>query len=708
MNGEDANNPRRGIVGGMPDGFSASNDDGSKLLALLQGGQEPGRQAPGLAPQQPAFMGTMMPVPPPPGSQPQSQGHLLPPGMTLGLNARSTQPPGLPDPRASSGFLSGLQPQQQQRGVAASSDGWNPTQFVQDVGSSLLFGGNSTWSMSDQESSQGLGSLWSRPAQGGGGGGGRPLEPSSMAPPPPPPRLGSAGPIGPGGLPPTLLSRPSAAEGFQVRHGHAAAGGGPPGHHHLQQARAGVGAPRPPPQMDGERRQQPHQRLEDRRERGRGRGQEGYNRIRGSMGYTKQPKWQPQALNRELMRMYQSLLPTKQEVQMKNKCFKKIQRILNKKFRGSALHMFGSSANNLGVCQNHDIDLSIEIDVRPDASDDSGSDSENEDLRDQISGRNNNSNGGGGGGGDPRPTQQQVVKQMAGLLRRSRMSKVFAIPKARVPIVKFIEPETSIECDICVNNLLAVENTSLLRLYSEIDPRLKELVILIKHWSKCRGVNGAFKGTLSSYAYVIMVIHLLQTVQPAILPCLQDDSLYRPTVDKVVDGWECRYSDEASKFEGFGSLNKMTTAELLYQFFYYWGYRHNYKSSVVSMRVGDWLSKEEKGWTTRKQGDNHLICIEDPFQVSNDLGRVVGRKTIFYLRDEFKRAADILANAVDPVRAGLFAVLSEDEKERKMKEYIDEVEESRRRRRKSTDSKDRRGDNNNNNRNSKNSNRERN
>ena len=94
--------------------------------------------------------------------------------------------------------------------------------------------------------------------------------------------------------------------------------------------------------------------------------------------------------------------------------------------------------------------------------------------------------------------------------------------------------------------------------------------------------------------------------------------------------------------------------------------------------------------------------------MSNDLGRVVGRKTIFYLRDEFKRAADILANAMDPVRAGLFAVLSEDEKERKMKEYIDEVEESRRRRRKSTESKDRRGDNNNNNRNSKNSNRERN
>ena len=48
--------------------------------------------------------------------------------------------------------------------------------------------------------------------------------------------------------------------------------------------------------------------------------------------------------------------------------------------------------------------------------------------------------------------------------------------------------------------------------------------------------------------------------------------------------------------------------------------------------------------------------------MSNDLGRVVGRKTIFYLRDEFKRAYDILANSLDPVRP-LFQKV--DPKERK-------------------------------------------
>ena len=67
-------------------------------------------------------------------------------------------------------------------------------------------------------------------------------------------------------------------------------------------------------------------------------------------------------------------------------------------------------------------------------------------------------------------------------------------------------------------------------------------MILVKHWSKCRGVNGAFKGTLSSYAYVIMAIHLLQTLQPPILPCLQSNQ-YQHTVNKVVDGWACQYVD---------------------------------------------------------------------------------------------------------------------------------------------------------------------
>lgn len=36
--------------------------------------------------------------------------------------------------------------------------------------------------------------------------------------------------------------------------------------------------------------------------------------------------------------------------------------------------------------------------------------------------------------------------------------------------------------DITVNNRLAVVNTKLLRDYASLDPRLRQLVLLVKHW----------------------------------------------------------------------------------------------------------------------------------------------------------------------------------------------------------------------------------
>lgn len=75
-----------------------------------------------------------------------------------------------------------------------------------------------------------------------------------------------------------------------------------------------------------------------------------------------------------------------------------------------------------------------------------------------------------------------------------------ALTRARVPIVKLMDPVTGISCDICINNLLAVVNTKLLRDYAQIDVRLQQLAFIVKHWAKSRGVNVTYQGTLSSYA----------------------------------------------------------------------------------------------------------------------------------------------------------------------------------------------------------------
>ena len=59
-------------------------------------------------------------------------------------------------------------------------------------------------------------------------------------------------------------------------------------------------------------------------------------------------------------------------------------------------------------------------------------------------------------------------------------------------------------------------------------------------------------------------------------------------------------------------------------------------------------SKREKDWTRRIGIERHLICIEDPLEISHDLGRVVDKFSIRVLREEFERAADIMQYDPNP------------------------------------------------------------
>jgi DNA polymerase sigma len=72
--------------------------------------------------------------------------------------------------------------------------------------------------------------------------------------------------------------------------------------------------------------------------------------------------------------------------------------------------------------------------------------------------------------------------------------------------------------------------------------RLRNLVYLVKHWARQRDVNNTYRGTLSSYAYAVMCIHLLQTRNPPILPCLQRMTPH--SYSNNINGLHCAYNDQ--------------------------------------------------------------------------------------------------------------------------------------------------------------------
>ena len=191
--------------------------------------------------------------------------------------------------------------------------------------------------------------------------------------------------------------------------------------------------------------------------------------------------------------------------------------------------------------------------------------------------------------------------------------------------LEFPKTDIGIQCDINFSAHLALHNTLLLRCYSHSDPRVRLLILFVKHWAKVRGINTPYRGTLSSYGYVLMVLHYLVNVAfPFVCPNLQDlrkdPPSYLPPAEiearttckgRDVRFWrnEAEIKDLASR--GLLNQNKDSVGFLLRGFFEY--FAQNAQMSTAQCRGFDWgrevlslrtqggiLTKQEKGWTGAK------------------------------------------------------------------------------------------------------------
>ena len=171
----------------------------------------------------------------------------------------------------------------------------------------------------------------------------------------------------------------------------------------------------------------------------------------------------------------------------------------HKRFERSVINIYGSSNNGFGT-DGSDIDLCL-IDPSID--------------REKI---------------------MEIADEVAAILEEMHMEEIDKSRRhARIPVIRFEDPVTHIQSDLCFNNILPIRNTLLLKTYSVIDPRVRILGIIIKKWwppshcltrrAKVNRLNNPILKTLSSYGFMLMLIHFLQSaVSPPVLPILQAPS----------------------------------------------------------------------------------------------------------------------------------------------------------------------------------------
>jgi terminal uridylyltransferase len=244
----------------------------------------------------------------------------------------------------------------------------------------------------------------------------------------------------------------------------------------------------------------------------------------------------------------------------------------------------------------------------------------------------------------------------------------------------FPKEGVGIHCDVNFGNPLGIHNTHMLRCYSLTDHRVRPLVLFVKAWAKRRQINSAYSGTLSSYGWVLMVLHFLVNIaKPPVCPNLQQEAIRRPkdlvevensyqdrpmVSGYMVSFW--RNEQEITQAAEAGELSKNVESipSLLRGFFKYYASVSSYgrygpptpqfhwTNEVLSLRTpGGLLSKQEKGWVSakttvtseKKVTNRYLFAIEDPFEIDHNVARTVTHQGIVAIRDEFRRVWRIVS-----------------------------------------------------------------
>uniref|UniRef100_A0A8C1L6G6 RNA uridylyltransferase n=1 Tax=Cyprinus carpio TaxID=7962 RepID=A0A8C1L6G6_CYPCA len=299
------------------------------------------------------------------------------------------------------------------------------------------------------------------------------------------------------------------------------------------------------------------------------------------------------------MLCYRELSPSLIEQQKREQILGSLERFIRKEYNDKAqLCLFGSSKNGFGF-RDSDLDICMTL--------------EGHDTAEKLN-------------------CKEIIEGLAKVLKKhTGLRNILPITTAKVPIVKFEHRQSGLEGDISLYNTLAQHNTRMLATYAAIDPRVQYLGYTMKVFAKRCDIGDASRGSLSSYAYILMVLYFLQQRQPPVIPVLQEIFDGNTVPQRMVDGWNAFFFNDLNELRRLPELhqNKETVGELWLGLLRFYTEEFDFKEYVISIRQRKRLTTFEKQWTSK------CIAIEDPFDLNHNLGAGVSRKMTNFIMKAF-------------------------------------------------------------------------
>ncbi|XP_038153350.1 terminal nucleotidyltransferase 4A-like [Cyprinodon tularosa] len=189
------------------------------------------------------------------------------------------------------------------------------------------------------------------------------------------------------------------------------------------------------------------------------------------------------------------------------------------------------------------------------------------------------------------------------------------LDKATVPIIKLTDHETKVKVDISFNVETAVKAAQFIKSYLKRYTVLPPLIFVLKQFLLQRDLNEVFTGGISSYSLILMAISFLQL---------------HPRIDT--------------------RRSNINLGILLIEFFELYGRDFNYMKTGIRVRNGGaYLSKEEMLKAMGHGNRPSMLCIEDPVQPGNDVGR--SSYGVLQVKQVFDFAYLVLSHGLSPLCA---------------------------------------------------------
>ncbi|CAF0948473.1 unnamed protein product [Rotaria sp. Silwood1] len=184
-------------------------------------------------------------------------------------------------------------------------------------------------------------------------------------------------------------------------------------------------------------------------------------------------------------------------------------------------------------------------------------------------------------------------------------------------VIKMKDFNTSMTCNIYLNEAVTIRNTFLMRFYSECDHRLPILINIIKYWASKYNLKQRIHYSFNGYCLTLMCIYYLQiAILPSPIVPRFNEIISINKFDKNIDIRKLNLFDTIDLAKIWISINvTVEVDDLFIGFLKFYAIDFDFPNNVISIRTGRKMNKREL--INEIDRNNRYVVIEEPLIGTN-------------------------------------------------------------------------------------------